>query len=446
MLLNNPGFVVAALDLPKLLKHPELRDCVDPLSCSPAGESVFFCVIRKASSITMAAFMDAYPALLKVDLMRPLREPLGFRNNGTTALHYAVNSQSPAKVQLLFTNGADVMAVNSRCQLPLDLIWEFGHGSDELQIIRALIHRMGVENLSLKNRSEALLVSVKHDLSEVLDWLLEAGVNPDVRSPPQSQWTVLHEAVMRDSRKVIKLLVEAKPDFIGKTDVWGRTPLFLAKNCDTIRLLITSGADVFALDRWGSTAMHHLYRSYQQDLIIPFREHASRSEADGERGVFQRLFRMKNEMGEVAADVVHFTERLPPGLDEHRIPKWDSIWNEYIQEAVAHDGEQLYEFGNPEIVANWENQSSEGRRPWKEVLEKFAEEELKGKKEGLTTSTGEEIEFATRHLEWHAKRSKELADQYEINKREIADKASEKGNQHWVSLKAIGRLINYKGS
>ena len=159
---------------------------------------------------------------------------------------------------------------------------------------------------------------------------LELRAQPDVPRSLPLQWTVLHEAVMRDSRKIIKILLKASPNPVEKTDAWGRTPLFLAQDGDTIRLLIDSGADRHA--------------SYK--LIVCARPNHSFS-----RACFQ-------------------------------------------------------------IGSQW-------------FTRQFAEEKIKGEEHILTTLTDEEIGFAMEYLKWHANRNKELADQYEANKRKIADKASE---------------------
>ena len=66
--------------------------------------------------------MRWFPESLKIDPLKPVKEPAGFRHNGTTALHKAVESRSLAKIRLLVANGADVMAINSSGKTARDLI------------------------------------------------------------------------------------------------------------------------------------------------------------------------------------------------------------------------------------------------------------------------------------------------------------------------------------
>ena len=402
----NPGFLIASFDLPELLALPDIPACVDPLSRSLTGDRLFFFVIRNASFSTMEAFINVYPESLKIDPTKPGTEPVGFRDQDTTALHCAVDSKSLEKVQLLLANGADVMAVNSAHRIPLALTWRSHPHKYEPEIFKALTQNMKAEAMPIKYRNEALFDCATHDLSEVMTWLLEAGLDPDLRRESQSRPTLLHEAVSHSACKIINLLLQSHPGLVRMTDTDGATPLFKAEFYITARLLLAGGADIFAVDHSGSTALHRAHN------VSFFQEHACTLEANGLRGSVQRLLRMKNQMGKVAADISLWRKMR----NVHRNNARTSELDESLRAAVERDGEELYEFGHPDIVEGWESRSSEGRRHWQEVLQLFAESDLSGDSCALTS---EEMQFAIEYLEWHAKRSKELADQYEDTKREV---------------------------
>lgn len=70
-------------------------------------------------------------------------------------------------------------------------------------------------------------------------------------------WTPLHRAARCDKIEAVKYLID-KGAHVNASDIYGETPLLMAKSHEVIEILLAHGADVCAVDEGGYTILHHI--------------------------------------------------------------------------------------------------------------------------------------------------------------------------------------------
>lgn len=99
-------------------------------------------------------------------------------------------------------------------------------------------------------------VMAKGDTSEVVELLLDAGVNPNARD--EKGETVLERAVWRGKKDIARLLLDRGAEVNGRNSD-GETSLFAARNRgdrDMAAFLLDRKADVNARNKNGQTVLH----------------------------------------------------------------------------------------------------------------------------------------------------------------------------------------------
>ncbi len=172
--------------------------------------------------------------------------PNARNKDGNTPLHLAAQHQAYEVIPLLLAAGADRQAKNEAGMTPVRLLRQYGlrgrdfyeaesflsHGSD-VAILRHFLEKDDVPAVRLmKNRGA--------DLSTVVD--------AEFRETP------LH---LSQSVEMTQLLLESGAD-VGARDKWERTPLFRARTPEMVKLLVQHGADVNATDQYHETALNRL--------------------------------------------------------------------------------------------------------------------------------------------------------------------------------------------
>lgn len=110
--------------------------------------------------------------------------------------------------------------------------------------------------------------------------LLEVGADPDIASGP-SGWTAMHYAAYRGNTGMAVLLLKHKGNPEIRSRLGGDTVLHTAAfngTLDLVKTLVEAGADVFAKDDRGNTAMQiAIYRSQEKLQLSgkPFTEVAA---------------------------------------------------------------------------------------------------------------------------------------------------------------------------
>ncbi|MDR2339489.1 MAG: ankyrin repeat domain-containing protein [Deltaproteobacteria bacterium] len=114
-----------------------------------------------------------------------------------------------------------------------------------------------------KGTDDILAVAVSEGKNlEVVEILLKAGVNKDVRANDYDQGTALHMAIERGRNDMATAIIKAGAKLNTK-DRYKRTPLHIAawaENKEMIELLVKSGANVNAKDIDGHKPEDYIYR------------------------------------------------------------------------------------------------------------------------------------------------------------------------------------------
>ena len=180
-------------------------------------------------------------------------------NIGATALYYAAlaqSSEAPATIRSLLRAGAPVDARNFRLQTPLMMCVHY-HDDPE-NFIRPLIENDPPADVNACERRGISVIdgAVLTDHVRNVAYLLEVGAILD--RPDQDKLTGVYAAVVYNSHKVLKLLMERGADVstVSKDD---KTLLHLASanaDCETLDILTAYGLDIDreAQDSSGYTA------------------------------------------------------------------------------------------------------------------------------------------------------------------------------------------------
>lgn len=173
---------------------------------------------------------------------------------GRTALFRAARVGRLENLLLLLEHGADPNAKDNTDEAPLQAAARYGY----LECVRALIEAGARINdfpdpAKTEYSETALCSAVRRKFSEVAEFLLGAGADPNAAS--SSERLPLHEAAGSGNVPLCRALVAAGANL--KTTVkWRGAPLHFAVSCskmETVRELLQLGADVNARDLDGRT-------------------------------------------------------------------------------------------------------------------------------------------------------------------------------------------------
>ncbi|MBD2568541.1 ankyrin repeat domain-containing protein [Anabaena lutea] len=185
-------------------------------------------------------------------------------NQGQTPLHLWLqqyNSNNNKEIaELLIAKGADINAKNNQGQTPLHL-WLQQYNSNNNKEIAELLIAKGADINAKTNGSQTLVQKAfeNRNFSAVV-YLIEKGAqlsNEDIKAKNNQGDTLLHQAGLDGSKKVVQLLLGKGADVNAKDDR-DATPLHWAAwygRKEVVELLLGKGADVNAKDNKGSTPL-----------------------------------------------------------------------------------------------------------------------------------------------------------------------------------------------
>lgn len=191
--------------------------------------------------------IDVVRALLKqkADVNTP-------QQDGTTALHWAVERNHEEMVTLLVGAGANANAANSFGVTPLSLACRNGDAT----IVSILLRSGANPATALRTGETPLMTAARTGRVEAVKVLIEAGADLKAKEPTAGQ-TALMWAIAEGHTDVVRVLIDAGADVRGAS-TRGFTPLlFAARNGDvaTTRVLLAAGVDVNETSRDGTSAL-----------------------------------------------------------------------------------------------------------------------------------------------------------------------------------------------
>lgn len=101
------------------------------------------------------------------------------------------------------------------------------------------------------------LYAIKTKNYNLLDKLLKSGANPNLMVHTYPGFSLLHHASLKSDNEAIRILLENGAD-IDRTDFVKNTALMNAKKTDTIKYLISKGANVNHRNTYGETVLHKI--------------------------------------------------------------------------------------------------------------------------------------------------------------------------------------------
>lgn len=166
-------------------------------------------------------------------------------------LFKAVENSDLTSIQEIISKGGNINIVNKDgCSLLEESIW-----NGNIEIIDALITSGADINQAFGINHDMLLHFVLDVIStkdinnvDVLQLLLEKGVNIEENDRDNEEGTPLHYAILTNNIKAVDLLIKKGADCNSIATCDGETPVFYAAseigNIDAIKLLINAGADI----------------------------------------------------------------------------------------------------------------------------------------------------------------------------------------------------------
>uniref|UniRef100_A0A182FC99 ANK_REP_REGION domain-containing protein n=1 Tax=Anopheles albimanus TaxID=7167 RepID=A0A182FC99_ANOAL len=156
-------------------------------------------------------------------------------NEGWTPLHATASCGFLSIARYLIENGADLAAINSDGELPVDLA-----NSDAMEdLIQHHNEQQGIDCDEARQAEERIM------LSDATKWLRTDSSDCD-RPDPKTGATAMHVAAAKGYNRVLKLLLEGRGD-IDRQDVDGWTPLHAAVywgQKEATQMLLDAGADI----------------------------------------------------------------------------------------------------------------------------------------------------------------------------------------------------------
>lgn len=190
-------------------------------------------------------------------------------NQGKTALHYAVMQNNSEAVSLLLQYGANVNAVDHSMCTPLQkaLIVNDNH-----ELVSILLSHPELNFDAIRLRDEEglafLYYAAQHNKPEVVAWLLEKGVNPNIVC--YEGRTVLQTALLYESFEVVKALLSCSNVEVNARDNEGDTAFHYAVepgDKEILTLLLEKGAHPEISNRAGLTPLHEAAKQGNREVV-----------------------------------------------------------------------------------------------------------------------------------------------------------------------------------
>ena len=176
-------------------------------------------------------------------------------DDGNTLLHYAVDNEHLAFVELLLEYEVDVNVVDYDQTTPLHIASLNGN----LDLVKLLIKAGALVNKMDDQRRTPLHLAALNGDQKVLKYLLDHGA--DINLGSDAEYTALHDVVNEGKLDSAKFLIDHGAMINAQNNEERYTPLHCAvlnKDIKIIALLLEKGADPYAKDKDNATSAHYL--------------------------------------------------------------------------------------------------------------------------------------------------------------------------------------------
>lgn len=164
---------------------------------------------------------------------------------GETALHAAVKNNHPKLIEFLLNKGADLEMADGEGRTAFTHAIESGH-NDLAKILHAKYHaQLEWEFESEEVETPPLLAAAENGNEEILDYMIQAGVNVDSTSSER-----LTPLMVAKTVRIAQKLINAGAR-VNKRDLAGRTPFMhqaFAGDTEVMQFLLLHGASINEVD------------------------------------------------------------------------------------------------------------------------------------------------------------------------------------------------------
>lgn len=191
---------------------------------------------------------------------------------GQTPLHSAAKSGQTPLLTLLLEHGANIDSTTSKGRTALHLAAKRGYKD----AVKVLVDRLLASSINLqdKNGDTALHLACERGGEEVIETLIEYGASATIQN--NDGHNAIHLAVLRDDEEMVERLLRAGGSLIQKNKV-GHTPIFLtlaSRNRDIIGLMLRhrdrAGQTVNTTTAICGAALHSAITKGYSDIVVDF--------------------------------------------------------------------------------------------------------------------------------------------------------------------------------
>lgn len=151
----------------------------------------------------------------------------------------------------------------------------------DLEALSRLLNSESVAWVDADGRTALMHALLADDVSpSVVEFLLRAGVPPDVHDTAGQAWTALHFAARRQRPDLVKLLLQNGAP-VDALDSFGNTPLWRAvmstkDDFDTVQALLRGGANPMVANKAGVSPLNLAERAGKVELSQVLTSHSSK--------------------------------------------------------------------------------------------------------------------------------------------------------------------------
>ena len=211
--------------------------------------------IKGDTALLCAAKSDAVMNKVIIEQLLEYGADRDAKNNaGYTLLHYAIEAKDEKLVSDVLIDGMDVNAELMDGETPL----HFSSRTGQLEIVRVLLTSNAKINSTDKDGATPLMNAANNGENKIVALLLEKAANVNVQT--ENGYTALHYAAWKGHLEIAKMLLAAGANLNIRENETGDPPLNYAASCEhseVVRILISNNAAINAVNKIGSTALHH---------------------------------------------------------------------------------------------------------------------------------------------------------------------------------------------